>query len=214
MAKTIRIPNYSLGEEIFNSVSHGIGALLGIAALVLMIVRARGPLAIVTVSLFGAAIICLYSMSCIYHALAPHIRAKQILRVLDHCNVYVLVFGTYIPATLLGVGGALGWVLFGLVGCASVVGIVASAVDVDRFQKLETACHLVSGWSILLGVRPLLGNIGTTGLIYMVLGGVMYSIGAVLYALGTKKKYRHSMFHVFCLLGTFFHFWAIYQYLL
>lgn len=214
MAKEIRIPNYSLGEEIFNSLSHGIGAIMGIAALVLMIVRARGPLAVVTVSLFGAAIICLYSMSCIYHALSPHIRGKQILRVLDHCNVYVLVFGTYIPVTLLGVGGALGWVLFGLVGCASIVGIVFSAVDVDRFQKLETACHLISGWSILIGIRQLLEAVGTVGVIYMILGGVMYSVGAVLYGLGSRKKYRHCAFHVFCLLGTFFHFWAIYQYLL
>ena len=165
-------------------------------------------------TLFGAAMVLLYTMSCVYHALPPKGRGKQVLRVLDHCNVYLLVFGSYIPAALLGVGGAAGWVLFGVVLLFSVVGIVFTAIDVDRYQLVSVICHLICGWSILAGVPGLLRSMGWGGLSWLILGGVMYSVGAILYGLGKRKKYRHSVFHVFCLLGTFFHFWAIYTYLL
>ena len=214
MRRQIRIPDYSLGEELINAISHGLGGLLGVAALVLMVIRAREPLARVSVTLFGAAMVLLYTMSCVYHALPPKGRGKQVLRVLDHCNVYLLVFGSYIPAALLGVGGAAGWVLFGVVLLFSVVGIVFTAIDVDRYQLVSVICHLFSGWSILFGVRALLGSMGVPGLTWLVLGGVMYTIGSVLYGLGRRKKYRHCVFHVFCLLGTFCHFWSVYAYLL
>lgn len=210
----VKLPGYSLGEELFNAISHGLGAILSIAALVLMLVRARGVLPLVTVSIFGLTMIQLYTMSCIYHALSPRTKGKRVLRVLDHCNVYLLVLGTYIPVSLLGVGGAMGWVLFGIVCLFTVLGVTFSAIDVDKFQVVEVVCHLVSGWSILLGIPGLLRHMGSGGLLWLVMGGVMYSVGAVLYAVGARKKYRHCVFHVFCLLGTFCHFWSIYQYLL
>ena len=113
--REISIPDYTMGEELFNAISHGIGALLGVAALVLMLVRAKGALAVTTVALFGAATILLYTISCVYHALSPRVKGKKVLRVIDHCNVYLLVLGTYIPVALLGVGGARGWWLLGVV---------------------------------------------------------------------------------------------------
>ena len=210
----ISIPNYTPGEEIFNSISHGLGALLGAAGLALMAVRAHGALAVSSAALFGAAMILLYTMSCVYHALPPTLIAKKVLRVLDHCNVYLLVFGTYIPVALLGVGGAKGWVLFGTVGFLTLLGIVLTAVDLERFRVASVLCHLLSGWSILLGIPDLLRTMGRDGLLYLILGGILYSVGAALYAAGAKKRYRHSVFHVFCLLGTFCHFWAIYRVLL
>ncbi|MBR1455913.1 MAG: hemolysin III family protein [Oscillospiraceae bacterium] len=212
--REIRLPDYSAGEELFNAISHGVGALLSAAALVLMLVRARGALEETTAALFGAAMIVLYTMSCLYHGLSPERSGKKVLRVLDHCNVYLLVLGTYIPVSLLGVGGGKGWALFGAVCFFTVLGIVFTAIDVDRFQVVSVICHLCSGWSILIGVPDLLRTMGADGLLQLILGGVAYTVGSVLYGLGKRKKYRHCVFHVFCILGTFFHFWAVYAYLL
>ena len=210
----IRLPFYTLGEEIFNAVSHGLGAAFSVAALVLLVVRARGLPAKICVSLFGASMILLYTVSCIYHALSRNLEGKKVLRVIDHCNIYVLVLGTYIPASLLGVGGTLGWILFGVTGAFTALGITLTAVRVDRFQVSQVICHLVSGWSILLGLPRLMRTMGKAGVLYLLLGGILYSIGSALYALGSRRRYAHSVFHVFCLLGTFCHFWGIYRYLI
>ena len=212
--KEISIPSYSLGEELFNAISHGFGALLSIAALVLMLIRARNALEVTTAAIFGTSMIFLYTISCVYHALSPGLRGKKVLRVLDHCSVFLLVFGTYIPASLLGVSGVRGWLLFGLVAFFTALGIVFTALDLERYQLAAVICQLLSGWSILMGVSNLRAALGLQGLIWMIAGGVMYSIGAILYGIGKNRKYCHSVFHVFCLLGTFCHFWAIYEYLL
>ena len=212
--KEISIPSYSLGEELFNAISHGFGALLSIAALVLMLIRARNALEVTTAAIFGTSMIFLYSISCVYHALSPGLRGKKVLRVLDHCSVFLLVFGTYIPASLLGVSGVRGWLLFGLVAFFTALGIVFTALDLERYQLAAVICQLLSGWSILMGASNLRAALGLQGLIWMIAGGVMYTIGAILYGIGKNRKYYHSVFHVFCLLGTFCHFWAIYKYLL
>ena len=210
----IAIPDYTLGEEICNAVSHGLGTLLGIAGLVLMLVRAREALAVTAGAVFGASMIMLYTMSCLYHALSPKTIGKRVLRVLDHCNVFLLVFGTYVPVSLLGVSGGAGWALFGVVAFFTVLGVVLTAADLERYQTAAVICELCSGWSILIGVPGLLRSMGSEGLCFLILGGLMYSVGAVLYARGAKKRYRHSLFHLFCLSGSFFHFWSIYQYLM
>ena len=212
--KEISIPSYSLGEELFNAISHGLGALLSIAALVLMLIRARNALEVTTAAIFGTSMIFLYTISCVYHALSPGLRGKKVLRVLDHCSVFLLVFGTYIPASLLGVSGVRGWLLFGLVAFFTALGIVFTALDLERYQLAAVICQLLSGWSILMGVCNLRASAGLQGLIWMIAGGAMYTIGAILYGIGKNRKYYHSVFHVFCLLGTFCHFWAIYKYLL
>ena len=210
----IRIPHYTLGEEIFNAVSHGIGGLMSAGGMALLLLRARGPLAAASVSLFGAAMVLLYVISCVYHALSRRTEGKKVLRVIDHCNVFLLVMGTYAPVSLLGVGGALGWALLAGVAVFAVTGIVFNAIRVDRFKGLSVVCHLASGWSILLGVPRLLETMGRDGVLWLVLGGALYSIGAALYGIGAKKKYMHCVFHIFCLAGTFAHFWAVYAYLL
>ncbi len=210
----ISVPKYTLGEEIFNSISHGIGAGLSIAALVVMVVKAHGALAETCVSLFGAGMIILYTISCIYHALSPRIKGKKVLRVIDHCNVYALVFCTYIPMCLIAIGGALGWVLFSILLSITTLGITLSAINVDKFTKLEVACHLTNGWISLIFIPRLLKSIGSMGLFYLILGGAMYTIGSILYGLGHKKKYTHCVFHIFCMLGTFFHFITIFFYVI
>lgn len=206
----IQIPTYSLSEELINAITHGIGALLSICALVLMVLKANTAKEEVCVSLFGASMIILYTISCIYHALSKNLEGKKVLRVLDHSNVYLLVFGTYIPISLLGVGGALGWSLFSFVGVITIIGITFTCIKIDKFQLVEVICHLLNGWSILIGIPKLLVSMGKLGLIYLILGGVMYTVGSILYGIGSSKKYMHSVFHLFCLLGTFLHFCAIY----
>lgn len=211
---SIRIPKYSLVEELFNSISHGLGGIFSIVALILMLVKANTALEYVTVSIFGTTMIVLYVISCVYHALSPRLTGKKVLRVLDHCNVFLLVFGTYIPVALLGVGGSLGWWLFAFVAAVSVVGIVFSAINTDKFQVLEVVCHLLNGWSILVGLPQLFQHMQFGGVLLLLLGGVFYSVGAILYGVGARKKYMHSVFHFFCLAGTVLQWLSIYLYLL
>ncbi len=212
--RKLGIPDYTTGEEICNAVTHGLGALLGVAGLVLMLLRAHGALAVTAAAIFGASMVLLYTMSCLYHALLPRTPGKKVLRVLDHCNVFLLVFGTYVPVSLLGVGGAAGWTLFGAVAFFTVSGIVLTAVDLERFQTPALICELCSGWSILVGAAGLMRSMGPRGLLFLLLGGAAYSVGAALYACGAKRRFRHGVFHLFCLLGSFFHFWSVYQYLM
>ncbi len=212
----ISIPSYTLSEELINSISHGIAAAFSIWGLVMLIIKAsnEGAMAVTTVTLFGTTMILLYTISCIYHALSPRITGKKVLRVIDHCNVFLLVFGTIIPIALVGMKGVCGWIYFGIVGFVTLLGIIFSAVDVDKNEKIEVVCHLVNGWSAVLLIKPLIAGVGVAGLIFIILGGVMYSIGALLYGLGSKKKYMHSVFHFFCIAGSIFHYLAIYLYVL
>ncbi|MBQ9265104.1 MAG: hemolysin III family protein [Clostridia bacterium] len=208
--RSISIPSYSLGEELFNAISHGLGALASIAALVLMVVKARGALPVTAVTFFGVTMILLYTISCVYHALSRNLKGKKVLRVLDHCTVFLLVLGTYVPVALLGVGGVPGWVVLGVIFAFTATGISLTAVNMEKYRVAAVICHLASGWFILVEIPRLLFTMGRQGVIYLVLGGVMYTVGSVLYGLGSRRKYMHSVFHIFCLLGTFFHFWAVY----
>lgn len=210
----INIPKYTLGEELFNSISHGIGAVFSIVALILMVVKAHGIINEATVSLFGVSMIILYVMSCIYHALPPSLEGKKVLRVIDHCNVFLLVYGTYIPMSLVGVGGKSGLALFIAITIITLIGVLLTAIKIDKTQVLQVICHLLSGWGALFFISQLKNSLGINGLILLIIGGVMYSIGSLLYAIGRKRKYMHSIFHVFCLLGTLFHFLCVYLFLL
>ena len=210
----IRIPDYTLAEELFNAISHGAAAALSIVALVLMVIKAHGALAETCVSLFGATMIVLYTVSCIYHGLSAKLEGKKIMRVLDHCNVFLLVYGTYTPVSLLGVKGKTGWIMFGVVSAITLIGIIVTSINVDKYSKLAVFLHLLSGWSILLGYSALYHTVSKAGMIYAVLGGVFYTVGSILYGLGKNIRYMHCVFHVFCILGTFCHFWMIYMYLI
>lgn len=212
----ISVPSYTLCEELVNSISHGVAAAFSIWGLVMLIIKASkvGAMAVTTVTLFGTTMILLYTISCIYHALSPRITGKKVMRVIDHCNVFLLVFGTIIPIALVGMKGICGWIYFGIVGFITLLGIIFSAIDVEKNEKIEVVCHLVNGWSAVLFIKPLIAGVGVTGFILIILGGVMYSIGALLYGLGSTKKYMHSVFHFFCIFGTIFHYIAIYLYVL
>ncbi|MBR3660612.1 MAG: hemolysin III family protein [Bacilli bacterium] len=208
----IRIPKYSLGEELINSISHGIGALLSVGALIFLVLKAGNVRSIVSVSLYGSFMIILYTISCIYHALSPRIIGKKVLRVIDHCNVLLMVAGTYMPICLSLLYGALGWITFAIVWLITFIGVVFNAINVDKYNLISVICNLVLGWGALLLINPMLKVIPIKGIIYLILGGIMYTVGSILYGLGKKIPYMHSIFHFFVLLGSLFQFLFIYYY--
>ena len=207
------VPNYTLGEELINSISHGIGAGLSIAGLVLIIIRAHSAIGIVSSVIYATFMINLYIISCIYHALSPRLKGKKVLRVLDHCNVLLMVAGTYTPICLCALSGILGWITFSFVWLITIVAIVLNCINIDKYQKLCLACNLGLGWAALLLIGSLLKSCPWNGLILLIIGGVIYTIGAVLYSLGSRYRYIHSLFHFFILAGSIFHYFFIYFYI-
>lgn len=211
MAK-INIPKYTLGEELVNSISHGLGAGLAIAALVLLIIRANSAIGIVTGVIYASIMIILYIVSCIYHALSPKLKGKKVFRVLDHCNVLLMVAGTYTPICLSLLGGSLGWTVFGIVWGITILAIVLNCINIEKYKKICLACNLLLGWAALIIIKPLIEACPVNGLILLIGGGVVYSIGAILYGIGKKKRYVHSVFHFFVIGASILHFFMIYLY--
>lgn len=210
----IKIPKYTLKEELINSISHGIAACLAIAALVLLIIKSKNALSTVCVSIYASIMIILFTISSIYHALSPNLKGKKVLRVIDHCNVLLMVFGTYLPVSLLGIKNTLGWTIFAITLTITIISITLTAINVDKFQIPEVILTLIIGWSSLIGLKALIANTTFNAFILLLIGGIIYSIGAILYAIGSKKKYIHSVFHFFVIAGSITHFFMIYLYLI
>ena len=214
--KKIEIPKYTLGEEITNAITHGIGALLAVAALVLTVVYSSihgNPYAIVASAIYGFTIILLYVMSTIYHSLKIN-RAKKVFRVIDHCSIYLLIAGTYTPYTLVTLNGAVGWVLFGIVWGCAIIGIILNILDMKKFKKASMALYLIMGWAVIFTLKPLLENIALPGFLLLLGGGIVYTIGAILYGVGKKKKYIHSVFHLFVVAASVLQFLSIFFYVI
>lgn len=209
--QALGLPRYTLGEEIFSSVSHGVSALFAAAATVLLLVFCRkDPLTVSAVSIYGGSMLLLYMVSCIYHGLALN-RAKVVFRSLDHCTIFLLIAGTYTPITLVCLGGALGWAMFSVVWMAAIIGVVLNAVDLERFKVFSMICYLAMGWVVALAIKPLWANVGPTGFWCLLAGGIAYTVGAVLYGIGRKIPYMHSVFHLFVLAGSVLHSVCVYQ---
>ena len=208
----IKIPKYTLGEELVNSISHGIGGGLAIAALVLCLIKASNAWSIVSVSLYGSFMIILYIISCIYHALSPKVKGKKVLRVIDHCNVFLMLAGTYMPICLSLLNGTLGWIVFSIVWIITIVAIILNAINVDKYQVASVICHLLLGWGSLIIINPLAAACSKQALSLLIIGGLVYTIGSILYGLGRKIPYMHSIFHFFVIAGSILHFFFIYLY--
>jgi hemolysin III len=204
----------SLGEEIANAVSHGVGLLAALAAApFLIIAAARGGTAadIVGASVFVATIAALYLASTLYHAL-PRPRVKRVFRVLDHNAIYLLIAGTYTPFTLGVLRGGWGWSLFGIVWGLALLGIAGNAVGGMRFPKVSTAVYVAMGWLVLVAVKPLWDRMATPGLLWLVAGGLAYTGGVGFYVLSRRVRYTHFAWHLCVLTGTACHFVAVYRY--
>lgn len=212
----ISLPSYSTGEELINSVSHGIGAGLGIAGLILVLMKSipsHDPWKIWASALFGISLILLYLMSSLYHALPASV-VKRIFRVFDHCTIFILIAGTYTPFTLVSLRDTVGWPVMIVIWVAAIVGIALNAIDVEKFAKASMVCYLAMGWCIIFTFRPLVEAIPFSGVLLLIFGGVAYTIGAALYAIGSKHRYIHSVWHFFVLTGSILHFLSIYYYVL
>ena len=205
----LALPKYSLAEEITNAVTHGLGAALAIAGLVVLLIYSpKTPLAIISVCLYGASMFLLYMVSTLYHSLGVN-RAKKGFQVLDHCTIFFLIAGTYTPISLLCIGGTVGWVLVSIVWGVGILGTVLTAVDMHRFKVFSMVCYIALGWCVIIFIKPLIDSMDQTSIVLLVVGGVLYTVGAVIYGLGRKVPYMHSVWHLFCLAGTVFHYFVV-----
>ena len=214
------LPKYTRGEEIFNMTSHIVGGVLGVVALVLCVVFAAihgNGYGVVSGAIYGVTMIILYTMSSIYHGLNPKRKAKKVFQVLDHCSIYLLIAGSYTPfalCTLREYDTALGWTIFGVIWFVAILGIVLNSIDIKKFKVFSMICYLVMGWCIVFKINLLPELLGTAGFVLLLLGGLSYTVGPILYGLGKKHKYMHSIFHLFILLGSLLQFITILLYVM
>lgn len=214
-SKRTFLPSYTLGEELVNSISHGIGAGLSVAALVLCIVQAAvngNAWGVVSSCIYGSSLIILYCMSTLYHAITNK-TARKVFRVFDHTSIFFLIAGTYTPITLVTLKGPLGWTMFGIVWVAAILGIVLNSVSIEKFKVFSMICYVGMGWAVMIGIKEVMMALPKTGFTFLLIGGIMYTFGLIFYAL-KKYKYMHGIWHVFVLAGSILHFFCIYGYVL
>ena len=207
------IKDFSLKEEIANSITHGIGLLLSIPALVMLIINAAesaNPWRIVSFSIFGATMIILYLCSTLLHSIT-HEKVKDLFEILDHSSIYLLIAGTYTPFVLVAIRGGLGWTLFGFVWGLAIIGIVFKCYYVKKYIVTSTILYVIMGWLIVTAIVPLYHAIGTTGFMLLIGGGLLYTIGSIFYVM-QKIPYFHAIWHLFVLAGSALMYFCVYLY--
>ncbi|SHF00244.1 PAQR family membrane homeostasis protein TrhA [Clostridium fallax] len=205
---------YTRGEEIANAITHGIGALLAIAGAVILIVFASfsgNPYKIVSFTIYGITLIILYLGSTLYHSITNQ-RAKKVFRVIDHSSIYLLIAGTYTPFALTVLRATVGWWIFGIVWVISIIGITLKAICLEKFDKIATVFYLIMGWGIVFVMKDLIATVDIKGIILLVCGGLAYSFGCIFYAVD-KWRYNHAVWHIFVIMGSVLHYFAILLYL-
>lgn len=214
------LPTYTKGEEIFNMISHIIGGTIGIAVTTLCIVKAslnHNTWGIVTGAIYGFTMILLYSISSIYHGLKSGSTAKKVFQILDHCSIFLLIAGSYTPIVLCSIRNiniTAGWFLFGIIWSAAILGIVLNSIDLKKYRVLSMISYILMGWTIIFRFDLLLSSMDINGIILLLTGGIVYTIGAIFYGLGKNKKYFHSIFHLFILIGSILQFFSILLYVM
>jgi hemolysin III len=210
-------------REPINGLTHLAGAILSFIALLAMVIKASmtasSPLAISAVIVFGISMILLYAASATYHMVIAKAKVIAFLRRLDHSMIFVLIAGTYTPFCLISLKGVTGWTLFGLVTGIAVFGVVFKLVWFHCPRWLSTSLYIAMGWLIIFFAAPLAENLHSRGLFLLVLGGIMYTIGGIIYAvkpkfLAFKNWGFHEIFHIFIMLGTFAHFLSVFLYVI
>ncbi len=213
------LPDYTKGEEIFNMVTHIVGGGMGVVYLVLCVVFAalhKNVWGVVSSAVYGASVICLFTMSSVYHGVVKT-TGKKVLQVIDHCTIYFMIAGTYTPITLSAlrkVSPVTAWVVFGVVWGVAALAITLNAIDLKQYKTFSMICYIALGWCIILTAVPTYKALTFGGFMFLLLGGVFYTIGAVLYKIGAKKRYIHSVFHIFVDLGSLMHFFCIFFYVI
>jgi hemolysin III len=213
------LPNYTKAEELFHMISHIAGGAFGITALILCVtsaVSAHDPYAIVGSAIYGASLIAMYAMSGIYHGL-PASTAKKVMQVLDHCTIYFLIGGTYTPILLTAirkVSPTTAWVLFSIVWGLAILAATLTAIDLKKYAVFSMICYIFMGWCIVFAPKVTIAAIPSTGLWLLLAGGIVYTVGAILYGLGKKHRYMHGTFHLFVVAGSVLQFFCILFYVL
>ena len=208
--KNRSLPSYTKGEEIFNSVTHIIGGAWGIVTLIFCIVVSMLKESTVSLTcgiIFGVSMIALYSISSIYHAL-PCGTAKKVFQVLDHCTIYILIAGTYTPMLLCGLiksNPSAAWVTLAVVWGLAVLSVALNAIDLQKYKHFSMIGYVGMGWAIIFNIGSMYRVLGADGFALLLGGGILYTIGIVFYKIGHNKKYFHSVFHIFVLLGSLLH---------
>ena len=214
MKKSARERPQSLGEELANSLSHGVGFVAALASLPILIVAAArhgSAMNIVGASVFAATMVLLYLTSALYHAL-PRNRFKPLFQKLDHGAIYLLIAGTYTPFTLGVLRGAWGWTLFGLVWGLAVIGVMLKAFDRLSHPMISTGLYLLMGWLVMIAIGPLTSLLPTAGLLWLLAGGLAYTAGVVFFVADARLRYSHFVWHLFVMAGTTCHFCAVLWY--
>lgn len=213
------LPNYTKGEEIFNMVTHIIGGAFGIFALVFGVIFASktgDPWKIVSVSIYGATLVTMYCVSSVYHGLKPNM-AKKVMQVIDHCDIYFLIAGTYTPILLCAIrphNAGIAWTIFGVEWGLTALAATLNAIDLKKFSKLSMTCYIGMGWCIVAVLKPTIEYLTMEGFWWLLWGGIAYTIGAVLYAVGKKVHYMHSVFHIFVVIGSILQYVAIIKFVI
>ncbi|QDP00492.1 PAQR family membrane homeostasis protein TrhA [Thalassotalea sp. PS06] len=203
---------YSLVEELVNSITHGVGALLSVAALTLMIIVATNAAQLTSAIIYGTSMILLFLASTLYHSIT-HTSVKSVLKLVDHCAIYLLIAGTYTPFMLISLEGAWGYAILSIVWTLAIAGIFFKLIFKQRFPKVSLATYLAMGWLVVIAMPEMIANVATGGLILLASGGAAYTLGAVFYAI-KKIPFNHAIWHVFVLAGSVCHFLAVYIYLM
>ncbi len=206
---------YSPKEEKLNIITHAIGLILSIIAFILLIIKATefgSVWNVVAVSIFGVSLIVLYAASTLYHsATKKELRYK--LQIFDHSAIYVLIAGTYTPFTIITLNGITGWLIFGISWGMALVGVTLKLFFTGRYDAISTLMYILMGWMIVFVLGPLIDGLHFDGVLWLIGGGVSYTIGAIIYSI-KKIKFNHAIFHIFVLLGSFCHFYSVYFYVL
>ena len=215
-----QLPDYTRGEEITNMVTHIVGGALGALACVLCpIIGAvhHSAYAVVSGSIYAFSMLVLYAISSVYHGLSPNLLGKKVLQVLDHCTIYFLIAGSYTPVTLCTIrpySPGWGWALFGVVWALAALAITLTAIDLKKYNRFSMICYILMGWCIIVRIDMVRTLLGPSGFALLLWGGIAYTVGAVLYGLGKKRRYMHSAFHVFTVIGSLLQFFCIILYVL
>ncbi|MDA3781368.1 MAG: hemolysin III family protein [Bacteroidales bacterium] len=215
MKNTERLKFYPPLEEKINVATHAFGFMASIFALVILVLRANlygNVYHIISASLYGVSLIVLYAASTIFHNTKDkNLRFK--LNIFDHSSIFVLIAGTYTPIALITLHGTVGWIIFGVIWGLALTGIIMKFFFIGKYRLVSTIMYVLMGWIAVLVIKPLINNLAIEGLIWLLVGGISYTIGAFLYS-SSKIKFNHAIFHVFVLIGSFCHFITIYLYVL
>lgn len=205
--KNRKLPNYTRGEDIANMVTHIIGGAIGIACLVLAVIIAAlhgNAWGVVGGAIYGGCTVVLYCVSSVYHGLRPN-TAKKVMQIIDHCTIYFMIAGTYTPILLSSVRvvqPALAWTIFGIEWALVAVAVVFTAIDHNKYARFSMVCYIGMGWCIVIALKATVAAIGKMGFLWLLLGGISYTIGAILYRVGNKRPVFHTVFHIFVDVGT------------